>query len=53
MSHGLSKKKLLFYEDFQNRMDSWIASEDEEFFQRIIPQGSEEWEKGVANGVQY
>ncbi|EFN83583.1 Histone-lysine N-methyltransferase SETMAR, partial [Harpegnathos saltator] len=53
MAHGLSKQRFTSYEDTKNWVDSWIASKDEEFFQRGIRMLPERWEKVVANDGQY
>jgi len=41
------------YEEVRNWIDSWIASKDDQFFQRGIRTLPERWEKVVASDGQY
>ena len=53
MAHGLKHQHFQSYEEVQNWIDSWIASKDDQFFQRGIRLLPERWEKVVANDGQY
>lgn len=53
MAHGLAEKQFTSYEDAKNWVDSWIASKDENFFQRGIRTLPERWRKVVANDGHY
>ena len=53
MAHGLKHQHFQSYEEVQNWIDSWIASTDDQFFQRGIRLLPERWEKVVANDGQY
>ena len=51
--HGLADQHFRFYEEVKNWIDSWIASKDDQFFQRGIRTLPERWEKVVASDGQY
>jgi len=53
MAHGLKDQHFQSYEQVQNWIDSWIASKDEQFFQRGIRLLPERWQKVVENNGQY
>lgn len=53
MQHGLSEQRFNSYEEVKKWLDKWIASKDEEFFQRGIRNLPQRWTKVVANGGQY
>ncbi|GFU57871.1 mariner Mos1 transposase [Trichonephila clavipes] len=45
MAHGLADQHFRSYEEVKNWIDSWIASKDNQFFQRGIRTLPERWEK--------
>jgi len=49
----LAEQHFTSYEEAKNWVDSWIASKDQEFFQRGIRMLPERWGKIVANDGQY
>lgn len=53
MAHGLADQHFRSYEEVRNWIDSWIASKDDQFFQRGIRTLPERWEKVVASDGQY
>ncbi|GFY09176.1 mariner Mos1 transposase [Trichonephila clavipes] len=53
MAHGLADQHFRSYEEVKNWIDSWIASKDNQFFQRGIRTLPERWEKVVAGDGQY
>ncbi|GFX50826.1 mariner Mos1 transposase [Trichonephila clavipes] len=53
MAHGLDDQHFRSYEEVKNRIDSWIASKDNQFFQRGIRTLPEGWEKVVDSDGQY
>ena len=53
MAHGLADQHFRSYEEVKNWIDSWMASKDDQFFQRGIRTLSERWEKVVASDGQY
>ncbi|GFX93718.1 mariner Mos1 transposase [Trichonephila clavipes] len=53
MAHGLADQHFRSYEEVKNWIDSWIASKDDQFFQRGICKLPERWEKVVASDGQY
>ncbi|GBP49767.1 Mariner Mos1 transposase [Eumeta japonica] len=52
MAHGLADQHFWPYEEVKNWIDSWIASKDDQFFQRGIRTLPERWEKIVASDGQ-
>ncbi|GFT28199.1 mariner Mos1 transposase [Trichonephila clavipes] len=52
MAHGLADQHFRSYEEVKNWIDSWIASKDNQFFQRGIRTLPERWEKVVASDGQ-
>ncbi|GFT73441.1 mariner Mos1 transposase [Trichonephila clavipes] len=53
MAHGLADQHFRSYEEVKNWIDSWIASKDNQFFQRVIRTLPERWEKVVGSDGQY
>lgn len=53
MTHGLAEQHFRSYQEAKNWVDSWIASKDQEFFQRGIRMLPERWAKVVASDGQY
>ncbi|GFX74178.1 mariner Mos1 transposase [Trichonephila clavipes] len=53
MALGLADQHFRSYEEVRNWIDSWIASKDNQFFQRGIHTLPERWEKVVASDGQY
>ncbi|GFX83155.1 mariner Mos1 transposase [Trichonephila clavipes] len=53
MAHGLADQHFRSYEEVKNWIDSWIASKDNQFFQRGIRTMLERWKKVVASDGQY
>ena len=53
MAHGLAEQPFTSYEGAKNWVDSWIASNDEEFFERGIRMLPEGWSKVVERDGQY
>ncbi|EGI61314.1 Mariner Mos1 transposase, partial [Acromyrmex echinatior] len=53
MAHDLADQHFQSYEEVKNWIDSWIASKDDQFFQRGIRMLPERWEKVVASDGQY
>ena len=53
MAHGLTDQHFRSYEEVKNWIDSWIASKDDQFFQRGIRTLPERWEKVIASDGQY
>ncbi|GFT08649.1 mariner Mos1 transposase [Trichonephila clavipes] len=53
MAHGLADQHFRSYENVKNWINSWIASKDNQFFQRGIPTLPERREKVVASDGQY
>ncbi|EFN86715.1 hypothetical protein EAI_15460, partial [Harpegnathos saltator] len=49
IAHGLVDQHFWSYEEVRNWIDSWIASKDNQFFQRGIRTLPERWEKVVAS----
>jgi len=49
MAHGLADQHFRSYEEVKNWIDSWIASEDDQFFRRGICTLPKRWEKVVAS----
>jgi len=50
---GLAEQHFTSYEEAKSWVDSWIASKDQEFFQRGIHMLPERWGKIVANNGKY
>ena len=53
MAHGLADQQFRSYEDIEKSLDSWIASEDENFYRNGIRVLPERWLKVVANDGKY
>ncbi|GFV54906.1 mariner Mos1 transposase [Trichonephila clavipes] len=53
MAHGLADQHFRFYEEVKSWIYSWIASKDNQFFQRGIRSLPERWEKVVVSDGQY
>lgn len=53
MTHGLAEQRFSSYDDTKKWVDDWIASKDQDFFQRGIRMLPERWEKVVAADGQY
>ncbi|GFU68175.1 mariner Mos1 transposase [Trichonephila clavipes] len=53
VAHGLADQHFQSYEEVKNWIDSWIASKDNQFFQRGIRTLPERWEKVVDSDGQY
>jgi [histone H3]-lysine36 N-dimethyltransferase SETMAR len=53
ITHGLSEQRFSSYDDAKKWVDEWIASKDQDFFQRGIRMLPERWEKVVAADGQY
>ncbi|GFX45258.1 mariner Mos1 transposase [Trichonephila clavipes] len=53
MAHGLADQHFRSYEEVKNWIDSWIASKDNQFFQRGIRTLPERWKKVVSSDGQY
>jgi len=53
MTHGLAEQHFHSYEETKNWVDLWIASKDEQFFQREIHMLPERWQKVVVSDKQY
>ena len=53
MAHGLAQKQFHSQDDIEKWLDSWIASQDEQFYRNGIRALPESWQKAVTNDGQY
>jgi len=53
MAHSLADQHLRSYKEVKNWIDTWVASKDEQFFQRGIRTLPKRWENVVASNGQY
>lgn len=53
MQHGLSEQHFSTFEEVKNWIDEWLASKDENFYERGIRLLPQKWEKVIENDGQY